>query len=59
VKPQSQDSILRPRDANRSIKERKEKAYGFKPSQLSDETIQRAKDSAKEAKDKGELFFMG
>jgi hypothetical protein len=74
VKPLSQDGILRPRDANRSIKERKEKenavekrridkaaekAYGFKPSQLSDEAIQRAKDSAKEAKDNGELFFMG
>ncbi|KAJ5378278.1 transcriptional regulator family: Centromere protein B DNA-binding region [Penicillium cataractarum] len=74
VKTLSQDGILRPRDANRSIKERKEKenaaekrridkaaekAYGFKPSQLSDETIQRAKDSAKEAKDNGELFFYG
>ncbi|OKO95191.1 hypothetical protein PENSUB_11270 [Penicillium subrubescens] len=74
VKPLSQDGILRARDANRSIKKRKEKenaaekrridkaaekAYGFKPSQLSDETIQSAKDSAKEAKDNGELFYMG
>ncbi|OKP10291.1 hypothetical protein PENSUB_4287 [Penicillium subrubescens] len=74
VKPLSQDGILRPRDANRSIKERKEKenaaekrridkaaekAYGFKPSQLSDETIQRAKDNEKEAREKGELFYMG
>jgi hypothetical protein len=74
VKPLSQDGILRPRDANRSIKERKEKEiaiekkrvdkeseriYGFKPSQLSKETIARAAANAKEAKEKGELFFMG
>jgi hypothetical protein len=74
VKPLSQDGILRPRDANRSIKARKEKeiatekkkvdkeaerVYGFKPSQLSKETIERAAANAKEAQEKGELFFMG
>lgn len=74
VKPLSQDGILKPRDANRSIKERKEKenaiekrridkaaekAYGFKPSQLSDVAIQKAIDNEKEAREKGELFFIG
>jgi DDE superfamily endonuclease/Tc5 transposase DNA-binding domain len=73
VKPLSQDGILRVRDANRSIQQRKEKenaaekkkldkqvekALGFKPSQRTQESIQRAIDNEKEAREKGELFFL-
>jgi hypothetical protein len=74
VKPLSQDGILRARDANRSIKKRKEKenaaekkkldqqverALGFKPSQRTQESIQRAIDNEREAREKGELFYIG
>jgi hypothetical protein len=74
VKPLSQDGILRARDANRSIKKRKEKenaaekkkldqqverALGFKPSQRTQESIQRVIDNEREAREKGELFYMG
>ncbi|KAI3092914.1 hypothetical protein CBS147333_10169 [Penicillium roqueforti] len=72
VKPLSQDGILKPRDANRSIQQRKEKelaankrrvdkeiakAYGFKPSQRSIESVQRGIDNRNEALERGELFF--
>jgi hypothetical protein len=72
VKPLSQDGILRPRDANRSIRERREKeeaskmkkldkeiekVYGIKPTQRTKESLQRAIDNAKEAREKGEFFF--
>jgi hypothetical protein len=72
VKPLSQDSILRPRDANRSIQQRKErenaankrridreaeKLYGFKPSQRSNKSIQRGIANRNEALERGELFF--
>lgn len=72
VEPLSQDGILKPRDANRSIRERKEKekaaekkkldkeiekAYDIKPTQRTKESLQRAIDNEKEAREKGELFF--
>jgi hypothetical protein len=73
VKPLSQDGILRARDANRSIKKRKEKENAtekkkldqqverarFKPSQRTQESIQRAIDNEREAREKGELFYIG
>jgi hypothetical protein len=74
VKPLSQDGILRPRDANRSIQERKAKenaalerkldkqfefAHGFKPSKRTKQSIQKAIDNEKEAREKGALFYMG
>jgi hypothetical protein len=73
VKPLSQDGILRPRDANRSIQQRKEKEnatdkrridreaermYGFKPSQRSNESIQRGIANRNEALERGELFWV-
>jgi ribosomal protein S17E len=72
VKPLSQDGILKPRDANRSIRERREKekaaekrkldkdiekVYGIKPTRRTKESLQRAIDNEKEARENGELFF--
>jgi hypothetical protein len=71
VKPLTQDGILRASDANRSIKKRKEKenaaekkkldqqverAFGFKPSQRTQESIQRAIDNEREAGRKESSF---
>jgi hypothetical protein len=73
VKPLSQSGILKPRDANRSIRIRKEKdaaaeerklvkqfekVYGYKPTQRSEESIQRAIANEIEARERGELFFV-
>lgn len=73
VKPLSQDGILKPRDANRSIRARKEKdaateerklakqfekIYGYKPTQRSEESIQRAIANEREARVRGEPFFI-
>jgi hypothetical protein len=73
VKPLSQDGILRPRDANRSIKQRKEReiaaekrrvdreaerVFGFKPSQRSPKSVQRGIDNTNAALERGELFWI-
>lgn len=73
VKPLSQDGILKPRDANRSIRDRKakemaaeerklakqfEKAYGFKPIKWPAEAIQRAIENEKKGREQGDLFFI-
>ncbi|KAJ6012381.1 transposase [Penicillium canescens] len=73
VKPLSQDGILRPRDANRSIKQRKEReiaaekrkvdreaerVFGFKPSQRTPESVQRGIDNRNAALERGELFWI-
>jgi hypothetical protein len=62
---------LKPRDANRSIHDRKikdaaaaerklekqfEKMYGFKPTKRTEESIQRAIDNEREARERGEPF---
>ena len=72
VKPLSQAGILKPRDANGSIRARKEKdaateerklakqfekIYGYKPTQRSEESIQQVIANEREAREKGELFF--
>jgi hypothetical protein len=64
---------LKPRDANRSIRDRKandaaveerklakqfEKMYGFKPTKRTDEAIQRAIENEKKAREQGDLFFI-
>ena len=73
VKLLSQTGILTTRDANRSIKTRKEedlakeerklarqfkKVYGYEPTQRSEESIQRAIASEEAARQAGELFFI-
>ena len=73
VKPLSQDGILKPRDANRSIRARKEKemaaeerklakqfekTYGLKPTQRPAEDIQRAIENEMQAKQQREPFFI-
>lgn len=73
VKPLSQDGILQTRDANRSIKVRKEKevekeerrlakqfkkAHGYSPTKRSEESIQRAIENERVAREAGELFFV-
>jgi exonuclease VII large subunit len=72
IKPLSKDGILRPRDANRSIKQRKEKekaankrwidweverAYGIPASQRSNESVQRGIASRNAALAREQLFF--
>ena len=73
VKPLSQTGILTTRDANRSIKTRKEeelakeerklakqfkKIYGYEPTQRSEESIQRAIANEEAGRQAGELFFV-
>jgi hypothetical protein len=73
VKPLSQDGILKTRDANRSIRVRKEKematkerklakqfekVYGYAPTQRSEDSIQRAIANERESREQGELFFI-
>jgi hypothetical protein len=41
------------------INKQVERALGFKPSQRTQECIQRAIDNEREAREKGELFYMG
>lgn len=69
VKPLSQDGILKTRDANRSIRVRKEKemptkdrklakqtnkVYGYAPTQRSEDSIQRAIANEREAGEQGD-----
>lgn len=64
---------MKPRDANRSIRDRKakdaaveerklakqfEKVYGFKPTKRTNETIQRAIENGKRAREQGDLFLL-
>jgi hypothetical protein len=73
VKPLGQTGILTTRDANRSIKTRKEeelakeerklakqfkKIYGYEPTQRSEESIQRAIANEEAGRQAGELFFV-
>jgi hypothetical protein len=72
VKPLSQTGILTTRDANRSIKVRKQedlakeerklarqfkKLYGYEPTKRSEESIQRANANEEAARQAGEPFF--
>jgi hypothetical protein len=73
IKPLSQTGILKPRDANRSIRIRKEKdtaaaerklakqfekLYGYKPTQRSEESIQQAMANEIAGRERGEPFFV-
>ncbi|KAJ6110213.1 transposase [Penicillium sp. IBT 16267x] len=73
IKPLSQTGVLSTRDANRSIKVRKEeeaakqerklarqfkKVYGYEPTQRSEESIQRAIANEEAARLAGDPFFI-